>query len=357
MGGLYGFMEGEGIDDRQGKALVGAGLGGVAGGFATGIGSGVQRIADRHAARKAITSASQNAPSTEALREAGSQAYRQLDEAGVQIKPEKFNSAKGEILNLLRSRGLDELPGPGSLTPKSARVVQIADEMSNAMADDATSALPFSSLDQLRRHAGTAAASMDKTDASLGAMTIEKLDDLVKALGPDDIADGDLQTLKSALPKARDLWSRMSRSQLVDDAIEAGQDYVSGPSSGIRNQFRSILRSDKLSRGFSDAEKAAMRRVINGSTGERLINLLGGGLGQLTQVGMGLGVGGLPGALVGAGAAAATRKASEKITGKNAEIVRALIANGGMSQLPGASDSSRKIIEVLLRRTGAVAPQ
>jgi hypothetical protein len=163
--------------------------------------------------------------------------------------------------------------------------------------------------------------------------------------------------LQEALPNARDVWARMSKSQKIDDAIEAGGDYLSGASSGIRNQFKNILRNPKLSRGFSDAEKVAMRKVVNGSIPEQLLQLVGGGLGQLAQTGAGLAMGGPVGALAGAATAGITRKAAEALTTRKAEVVRALMANGGLAQLPVASSRPSAVTEALLRRGTAAANQ
>lgn len=352
MGATHGFLEGEGLEDRLGQARVGALLGGGVGAAAPAIGGVIQNVANNHAARRAIANSARGAPATEELAEQGRIAYQAIDDAGVQIKPEAFDRTSQQIRNNLRDRtGFDELPGPGSLTPNSARTMQIIDSAGERMAEDATAALPFRSLDQMRRQAGAAAGNVaNRADQKAGVEIIEGLDSMVRNLGPDDVVAGDVRALQEALPKARDIWARMSRSQTIDDAIEAGQDYLSGASSGIRNQFRRILRSDKLSRGFSDAEKAAMRKVINGSLPERVLNLVGGGLGQLGQIGIGTALGGPLGFALGTGTAAASRKAAEAITGRNAETVRALIANGGLRELPQASDQVGRISEILARR-------
>lgn len=305
----------------------------------------------------AIDVVAKNAPTTEALRAQARQAYQAVDDAGIQIKPEAFDKTRQKITQMLRDNtGFDELPGPGSLTPHAARASQVMQEVSQQMAQEPTAALPFKALDQMRRQAGAAAGNFtNKADQRAGMEIIKGLDDFVQRLGPDDIAAGDAKVLQDALPKARELWSRMSRSETIDNAIEAGENYLSGGSSGIRNQFARILRSPKLSKGFTEAEKAAMRRVVNGSTSERLLNLLGGGLGQLGQIGVGAGVGGVPGAALGAMTGAVARKGSEAVSRKNAELVRALIANGGLETLPTASDGPRKLVESMLRRGAAEA--
>lgn len=360
MGGLYGFAEGEGQDERMQGAQSGAIIGSALGGVAPLIGAGVQRLADGSAQRSAIRAGARNAPTSAALRAEGDAAYKAIDAANVQIRPEVLNRTRERILEALRGNtGFDELPGPGSLTPNSARTMEIMGQAGARMAEEPTAALPFRSVDQMRRQAGAAAGNVtNKTDQSAGMEIIGGLDDMVKGLTPDDVVSGDVQALQELIPKARDVWSRMTKSQLIDDAIDAGENnYLSGGSSGVRNQFARILRNPKLSRGFSETERAAMQRVVGGTVPEQILNLLGGGLGQIGQIGAGLGIGGVPGALAGMATAAGFRKASEAVSSRNAEIARALIANGRSGALPAPRDETRRIIEALVRRTGAVNAQ
>lgn len=352
-GGIYGFGAGEGgVEERGENALLTGGLSAFVGGGAPVVANRAKRAIDGMFRKNAERAMAKTAPSTEALRAQGQAAYKAIDDAGVQIKPQAFDGARKQILEALRGKtGFDELPGPGSLTPNTARVAQIMEGASQKMAGDPTAALPFRSLDQMRRQAGAAAGNVtNKGDQQAGMQVIEGLDDFVQHLGPDDVVAGDVEALKNAIPKAREVWGRMSRSQLVDDAIQAGENYVSGGSSGVRNQFAKILRNPKLTRGFSEAELSAMRRVVNGSAPERILNLLGGGLGQLGQVGLGGATGGVPGALMGAVTAAATRKGSEAVSRKNAEVVRALVAAGGKVPAKQLPDNTRLLIEGLVRR-------
>jgi hypothetical protein len=224
------------------------------------------------------------------------------------------------------------------------------------MAAEPTAALPFKSLDQMRRQAGAAAGNVaNKTDARAGVEVIQGLDDFVNRLGPDDVVSGDVEALKTMIPKARELWARMSKTQRIEDAIESGSnDYVSGAGSGIRNQFASILRNKKLARGFSDLELSAMRRVVNGTIPEQLINLAGGGIGQIATMTGGTALGGLPGFLAGSAIAAGARKASKSVVTKNAEIARALIASGKAQALPQIPKMQRQIVEALTRRSAEI---
>jgi hypothetical protein len=308
---------------------------------------------------RAIKAGAKNAPSSDELRAMGNALYQQVDDAGVQIAPQAFDRARGGILDDLRANtGFDELPGPGSLTPYAARASQIMGEASARMGADPTAALPFKALDQMRRQAGAAAGTVtNKTDQQAGMRIIEGLDDFVKNLGPGDVVAGDIAALNQAIPKARETWSRMSKSQMIDSAIEAGGNYTSGASSGIRQQFQNILLNKKLAARFTEGERAAMRRVVNGSIPEQLLNLASGGMGQIAQTFGGGAAGGIPGAFAGAGAAAGTRRLAEGVTRRKAETVRGLVANAGLQNLPQASTALRDLMEQRLRLGTAASIQ
>lgn len=359
MAGTYGFMEGEGLDDRLSEGKTGAMIGAGAGLVAPFIGAGVQKIADSAATKKAISAAVRGAKTSDDLLREGNAAYQAIDDAGVQIKPQAFDGARQRILDALRTKtGFDELPGPGSLTPNSARVAQIMQKSSEEMATDPTAALPFRALDQMRRQAGAAAGNVtNKTDQRAGMTVIEGLDDFVKNLGADDVVAGDVQALNTAIPKARDIWQRMSKSQLVDDAVAKSDSYLSGGASGIRNRFASMLRNDKLMRGFTEAEKKVLQRVAKGTLPEQILYLVSGGLGNLGTIGLGLAGGGPVGAAAGAGLSLGLRKGAESLANRNAEIARAVVASGKLNTLPVATDSSRRLIEALMRRGAAAVPQ
>jgi hypothetical protein len=375
MAGTYGFMEGEGLDDRLEDMQSGAVLGAGAGVGARLLGSAVQKVADRVAANRGLRQAARGAPTSDQLRAAGARQYDQIDNAGVQVAPQAFSQFRRDLVGRLSDEGLDVLPGPGSLTPKAARVLQIAEEMDgqvqNAAAQGLNPGIPFKSIDQLRRHAGTAAANMAPdaaTDRRLGTLTIEALDDFVQNAPDTAFLAGDLQALRTALPKARDLWRRMSKSQLVDDAIENAGTYLSGPTSGLRNQIGSLLRNKRLRRGFTAAEREALERVSQGTALERMVINLGGGLNSVVGTAVGPAIGAGVGSAMGAGGAAAgaalgglvgmgvnqgAARLAENIVSRNAEIARALIARGNVTNLPTASPRVRSIVESMVRRGAA----
>lgn len=351
-GGLAGFGAGEGgLENRLREADRGAKFGALAGGVIAPLaGAGVDKVAQALANRRAIADAIRGAPTTEQLRSAGNAAYQAVDDAGVVVRPEAFAGMVDDVTGTMRRGGLDE--GMGSLTPQSSRVTEIFED---AATKPRATGVPFSEIDLLRRKAGVPAANMSTPlESRLGMQAIEGVDDFIGKLTPDQVMSGDASALPGLITKARETWSRMSKSQMIDDAMEASGNYLSGSAAGIKNQFSRILKSEKLSRGFSEMERAAMRRVVNGTVPEKVLNLFSGGLGQMATMGMGAGLGGLPGFLAGTGIAVGSRKGAEALAGRNAEIVRALVASGKAGAEPTISNIPRSIAEALMRRAGVV---
>lgn len=351
LGAIYGALTGEGKDERLDQAKGGAELGAAVGAAVPLVGAGVQKVMDARAGNKAIKEAVKAAPTTEALKAEGRAAYQAIDDAGVAVNPDAARNRLQAIARVLADEGADPI-----LTPNANRV---ATRMTEAV-PDGINTVPFSELDKMRRIAGNAAGAnpANRPDTRLSTMALESIDDFVRNLGPDQVDAGDIETLQTMLPKAREVWSRMSRSQLMDDAIEAGSNnYRTGAASGIRAQFQRILNNPKLSRGFSDAEIKMIRRVVNGTLPEQILNYAGSGLGMIAQGAVGGLMGGLPGMLAGTAVGAGARKASEAVVNRNAEIARALVASGKVPQLPTASPALRQIIETLTRRAGATVPQ
>ncbi|MBP8241325.1 MAG: hypothetical protein KAX36_03035 [Thermoflexales bacterium] len=354
-GATMGFMEGEGgAQDRASNALTSGALGAALGGtVGPALGALGDKVGQGLANRRAIAEAIKGAPTTDALRAAGNAAYKAVDDAGVVVKPEAFAGMAGEVTGAMRRGGLDE--GMGSLTPQAARVASIMDD---TVAKNADTGIPFSEIDLLRRKAGVPASNVAvPLEGKLGSQAIDGMDDFINKLTPDQVVSGDAAALPALIGKARETWTRMSKSQKIDDAIENSRNYLSGEASGIRNQFAALLKNPKTARGFSDLEKEAMRKVINGSVPEKLLNLMGGGIGQTATMGMGAGMGGTPGFLLGAGIATGARKGSEALANKNAEIVRALVAGGKAGAVPQISQQPRAVIEALIRRSGEVGRQ
>lgn len=347
----YASGTGDGLQDRAQKAQEGAMWGAGIGAAIPVVGGIAERILNRVKANSAVRKAAANAPTTDELRAMGDAAYKAVDNAGVVIDPTAMRSAADDVISRMTNAGMDV--GEGSLTPQSMRVATIIDN-----AADGARPVPFSELDLLRRKAGVPASNLaNRGEAAVGSEAISALDDFVNNITPAQVTQGNADDLPKLINDARDVWAKMRRSQLIDDAIENADTYLGGAASGVRNQFARILRNPKLNRGFSDAERKLMLRVVNGSIPEQLLNLVSGGIGQLASVVGGTASGGVAGGLAGAAGAGVARTAAENVALRNAERVRAIIANGGMPALPQIGQDTRAFIDALMRRGTAVASQ
>lgn len=353
LSGLYGFNASE-DDEQLGRlkdALKPAAIGGAIGGLIPIAGAGLQKVMDARKQSKVLNAIRKTAPSTDDLHTQGTAAYKAVDDAGVAIDTGAFRGVTDDILSEMRTKGLDEGASSLNLTPQSKRLAEILGE-----ATDGKNSVPFSEIDQLRRKAGIPASNpANKVESALGSTVITKLDDFIDNIPDTAVAYGDAANLGENIRKARSIWQKMSKSQLIDDAIDAGGNYLSGTGSGIRWQFKRILNSPKLSRGFTEAEKKVMSRVANGTIPEKMLQLAGGGMGNLATMAGGAAVGGIPGAILGAVTAAGARLGSDALTKRNAEIARALVAQGGMTSLPVVSPVARNVVEALTRRGTAAA--
>jgi hypothetical protein len=350
MSGAYGWMEGEG-DERGSEGKDAAMWGGAIGSVVPFLGAGINRAIQGRASNKAIRQAAKAGPSTDDLLIEGAQGYQDVADAGVAINPSAIGRLKSDITSHLRGRGA-HYTGAETAMPQSRGILNSVEEIGQG-----ANSVPFDELDMFRRFAGNAAGANlgNRGDTAAATQVVGILDDFVGGLKKADVDAGDIDALKSALPKARETWARMSRSQLLDDAIENAADYRSGEAAGLRAQFQRILKNKKLRRGFSETELAAMRKVVNGTLPEQLLSYAGSGLGMMGQVGIGLASGNPFAALASVGTAAASRKGAEAVVRRNAEMARAAIASGKLQGVPLIESRMPGLFEQIARQGTAAA--
>lgn len=243
--------------------------------------------------------------------------------------------ALGRSLLVRRSEvALDE--GADSiLTPKVSRVADVLEQSKGRAPSIAQMAI-------LRKQFGNAAGSADKAEARLGSIGVDLVDDFVES---------GASAIGGSLKEARGLWSRLKKSEMIDNAIENAQVAQAGVEAGLRNEFRALYkaRNSKKMRGFTKDELAAIKSVSEGNFGAnvlRRIGSLGGGLDQgrnMLNLAVGSGAGAMVGGPVGAAAVPlagyAAARASKKGTQNRANLARAIAARG---EVPKQASVPRK---------------
>ena len=281
----------------------------------------------------------QAAPDVETIKTLKKQAYAELDQMGIKIKPEIYDSFVDRVQATLEKEGLNKV-----LTPKSKAAL---DQLIEAKGTPKT----MTEMDTLRKVAKAAANDIDKTDARLGNIIIAEIDDGLDALATQ---------IGGKFKEARALAQRSFKSETIIDMIENASHTASGMENGLRIEARKLLKSKKRLKGYTPDEIKALKAIEQGTTSANIAKFLGKfGIseGQATSMlgaSIGMGGGGTIGAVfggpAGAGIGAVTvpaigqiaKKTAQRITKGNTEFADALARSG---------KDAKKIAEAYLENT------
>lgn len=222
-------------------------------------------------------------PDLTALKNAEKAAYDASEKAGVIIKPEGVQALSADIKTKLADFGYD----PG-LQPRIAPVLNRLDDLQNGN-------ITLKGIHTLRKLAGNAAISQDKSERAAAGMVIDSIDNFMDNLGPQNVLVGDRLTGPKALKEAISLGRRVRKNETFMNAVNSAELRAASTGSGgnvenaTRQNVRKLLEKGK---GFTGDEKAAMEELIRGTPGQNFLRLAG----KLSPQGNGLmaalGVGG-----------------------------------------------------------------
>lgn len=296
--------------------------------FATSAGLGAGGAKGVEKALGIVTPKQATTLTTDQLREYANAAYKAADDAGVVIHPGSFKSFVDRVAGATRQAGVDK-----DIHPKATAAIRRLQE-----AVEEGEPLKLKDMEILRRVANAAGKSIDADERRIAKIIKGQFDDYMGRLGQADVVAGDPQAASAALSTARNLWSRMSKAEVVQDAIEkagvrAGQFTGSGFENALRTQFRQIAMNDKRMRGFSKAEQEAIKKVAMGGPIDNALRMLGklaptgvisGGIGA----GAGYAVGGPVGAVAVPLAGTLARRGATNLTQRNVQKAGELMRRG-----------------------------
>lgn len=325
-GAAYGFGEGEGgMGDRALSAGQSAPLGLLGGGALVGLGQGfnsaLQALRKNPGAADAI-------PTVEGLRDAAKGLYERARALGGELPASDMQALSRQATDKARVAGFDRQLHP--------RVAAVLDRLTSESGPKS-----LQEMEILRRVAANAAQSLQPDERRIASQLIDSIDDAVEGMG----------TGSSVLREARDTWSRLRRLEVVEQAIENAslQDNFAA---GLRNQFKALLRSPRKLRGFSDEEKALIRKVANGSLTEKSLRGLSGMLSPKTLPGMAIagttafaGPGLIP-AMGVAGSGLGVRAVADALTRRSARTARDAV---------GMNATQRGLLDAVLGRANPLA--
>jgi hypothetical protein len=352
-GSIYGAGYGAGNADEGSiteGAIDGAKLGAFLGGAIPVVGAGLKK-GYQSIAGKAKTAS--NAPTREALKAEASQAFKAAEEMGVRFK-------EGARKTLLQGIG-DDL-GAAKYRPNVNKEVRtVLKELDSFVEKQPT----LANLQDYRSFILQQQRNIDPqrtADKEMLGLIVKNIDDFADRIGESAIASNGANrgAAVQQLKKGRELWKRMRKSDLLDEAFFKAENQASGFENGLRVQFRQIVNNKKLRNLFSEDEVKAMNAVVQGGPVENTLKVLGklgfGVDGASNALGgtVGIGLGGLAGGPVGsmavAAGATAARKGAEMATRRNADFVRGLVRSGKITEA-----QAPQVIKAL--ESGAITPE
>lgn len=268
------------------------------------------------------------APTASQLRQTAEAAYKAADDAGLVIAPDSYGRFAHRLSDMARKMGMDK-----DIQPRAFAAVRRITEQA-----DSGQPVSLEDFEILRRVVGNARGSADASERKIGQAIVREMDDYINKIGGSDIVAGDPKAASEALSLARDAWTRMSKSETVQEAIEkagirAGQFSGSGFENALRTQFRQIAMNNKRMRGFSPQEQEAIKKVAMGGPVENAFRALGklaptGVVSAGMSSGAGYAIGGPVGAMALPAVGAGSRQVATHLTQKNAYAVDELVRAG-----------------------------
>lgn len=236
----------------------------------------------------------QAAPDLQAIKSATTQAYKDLDNLGIKVKPEVFDRFADGLQSKLSKEGLKINSPSEQLFPKSTSALK-------TIIDEKGLPKTASELETLRKVASGAAKSIDPPDARLGTIIVDEIDNALDKLSNE---------IGGKFKEARGLAQRGFKSQTIQDMIENASHTASGMENGLRIEARKLLKNKKKRRGFTADEIKALKQIEQGTTASNAAKFLGkfgiseGQATSMLGVSIGAGGGGAIGSMFGPAGAA-----------------------------------------------------
>lgn len=274
----------------------------------------------------------QAAPDLGRLKSKADDLYQAFDDMDMAFPTNDTKALTDDILKTMQDKGLDPM-----ISPK-------AQALASRIASDAENPMTLKQLETLRRIASGVSAGPDPHERMLAGIVKGKIDDFYFSL-PDDLAPGVGDTVRMA----RQLTQQRKKAEAIEEAIDLAGRYQSGFENGLRLQFNGLYKKiiKGTLRGFTDAEKEAIRKVadggkltnalriigkmgpIEGGSTRTLIPGLGGSLTYMIASQLGL----PPGTAAATGLSAvalgqAARNRAAALTASNARLASAIVRAG-----------------------------
>lgn len=349
-GATYGALYGAG-DPREGETrLESAGKGGVIGGVTGGIlGAGAGAIANR----SAHVAASKAAPTVQQLSDDANALYSAMRQEGVNINQGASQKLAATVKQAAGNAN-------ARLRPNTLGVVREIDQAGKAP-------MTLEMFDELRQGVNDALKTAKPGDSRTLMKIKTAMDNFARTMKPGDFT-GDAQKAVGFLEKAREVYARKAKTELVENIIDkvdvkTGQYTQSGIANAIRTVMRQTYFNKSILSQFSKEEQALIRQMAKGGSNSAVVNLLAkfaprGPVSAAVSTMLGNATMGPAGFVIGPAIGQAAAKSADRGAAKALEILRTSAATGGAGNatpaLPGRG--SNALIAPAVQQTQAIRP-
>jgi hypothetical protein len=285
-GGAAGPTLARGIteDENPYQDIVASLAGAVFGGIAASKGAtGARSAVDM--ARRRVT------PTTAELRAQANVAYADAAAAGALYDPASATGFAGGLRTLIDNEGYKLGQNTPAIVNKTISIL-----------NNSRQPLSFAELHTLRNDLSSARRNLSGSttsgadaDARLIGSVMRRLDDFILKPPGGALIGGDIAATRYAVAKARDTWSRMSKSEDIEDAVYRAS--VSSPGSNgqmdeaIRTEFANLAKRihEGKASNFNATEIENIERIARGQNRGALVkglSALSPGLSQRGAVGV-----------------------------------------------------------------------
>jgi len=297
-------------------------LGGVVGGKAG------SSIGAKTGIETAVNNAAPARKTAQDLRSEAGKIYQEAADKGGTLKPETTNKFLDGISSMQpQTQAGQMLAGEDPFTKVAGNLSQLRGRpLSLAEAQEIDEYLT-NSIDTLTEFG-------KPTKQGLKLMNVQRnLRDIINNATPDDVTDT-AQGFE-ALKKGREIWAKSARLRDVEAIMQKAEN-MEQPATAIKSGFRALYNNPNKMRGYTDAERKAIKAATQTGIGTDALRLLGSGL---VPIGAGIAgtavtgpIGGASAGLFGLAAQTAGKKLATKSQMTKAEKVAELIAGGALQK-------------------------
>lgn len=261
------------------------------------------------------------APTSASLAEESTKYFNKAKESGVELNPTYFSNMMKSVGSDLREFGYD-----ARTMPKVA--VALENLQNSEIPKD------FNELKTLRKFIRNAQRSKEEDEKMVATRLKSEFDDYIANMPDSSIVGGNKEGLAD-WKKARDSWTKLSKSEVFEDMLDKAEirDSKLSTEQYLHNKLLQLSEDDRRMRLFTPEEQDAIRQAAKGTGMQNFManagkynlkNLSTSTLGSL----LGFGMAGVPGAIIAPAIGAAAKYGATKIRKNDVNNLAAMVRAG-----------------------------